>query len=132
MCPLATGQIHTSSHAGGMTRERIRSSVAGSSTFRPPASTYSKPFPRRRRARPGAEQETRRSLAMTGSSDLGFDVHGGLLGRVAAEVGADVPRDEVGLVVGARTLVRLDQPADALAGPLVEGRVASDRLVRRD
>src|SRR4051794_32354925 len=98
MCPEATGQIQTSFQAGGITSARIRSSVAGSVTGWPPASTYVKPFPRRRRVSPGPEQETRRSrvLGMASRSDLWLEVHGRLLGGVAAQVGADVCGDEIG------------------------------------
>src|SRR3954470_2969585 len=133
MCPLAVGQIQTSFHAGGMTSALIRSRTAASVTSEPAASTYTKPLPRRRRAMPGPEQETRRRrvVATCRPSDLGLEVHGRLLGAVAAEVGADVGRDHLGLAVGARALVRLDEPADALARSLVVRRVAARALVGR-
>src|SRR4051794_12924082 len=133
MWPLATGQIQTSFHAGGITSAWMRSRVAVSVMRFPPASTYSKPFPRRRRWRPGPAQETRRRrvVATVGPSDLGLEVHRGLLGGVAAEVGADVGSDQIGLRVGARALVRLDEAPDALTGPLGVRRVSGRRLVGR-
>src|SRR4051794_16349447 len=112
MCPLAVGQIQTSFHAGWMTRALMRSSTAGSVTREPPASTSTKPLPRRRRAMPGPEHETRRRrvVATWRRSDLGLEVHRRLLSAVAAQVSADVGRDHLGLAVGARAFVRLDEP----------------------
>src|SRR5436305_277415 len=63
MWPIGSGQIHTSSHAGGIARATIRSITSGSVTRLPSSSRYSKPMPRRRRRSPGPEQSTFRSLA---------------------------------------------------------------------
>ena len=49
-----------------------------------------------------------------------------------AEVGADVAGDQVGLGVGARALVGLDEPAHALASALVERGVGALGLVEGD
>ncbi len=58
-------------------------------------------------------------------------MHGGLLGAVAAEVGADVAGDHVCLGVGAGALVGLDQTTDTLTGALVERGVGAEALVGR-
>src|SRR4051812_50119468 len=100
-----------------MTSALIRSIVVVSVTRLPPASTYTKPFPRRRRAMPGAEQETRRRRAVATSvpSDLGLEGHRRLLGRVAAEGGADVRRDQGRLRLGGGTPGRLRRGGGAPA-----------------
>jgi Protein of unknown function (DUF4235) len=66
MWPKGSGQIHTSSQAGGIASSRIRSSVSESSTRTPSASTYVKPLPRRAREMPAAEQSARFSRGLRG------------------------------------------------------------------
>src|SRR4051794_7565729 len=65
MWPFGHGQIQTSSHAGGMTSERTRSSVSASAIDSPvSSSTYEKPRPRRTRRIPGREESERRRRGM--------------------------------------------------------------------
>src|SRR5581483_220942 len=61
MCPLGRGQIHTSVHAGGTARSRMRSRVSPSVTRLPDGAQYVKPWPARRRLIPGVEQSLRAS-----------------------------------------------------------------------
>src|SRR3954471_934458 len=60
MWPPGYGQIHTSSHAGGMTSSLIRWRTSGSSILSPSGSRETKPRPCLRRRRPGPVQSARR------------------------------------------------------------------------
>src|SRR6478672_9170920 len=60
MWPSASAQIHTASHAGGIARPRMRSTVA-SLGARPRGSRYWNPRPRRMRRSPGSRSSTYRS-----------------------------------------------------------------------
>src|SRR5436190_8518523 len=56
MWPSGSEQIHTSSHAGGMASDLIRSTTASSVMRSPLASRYVNPLPARRRRMPGPLQ----------------------------------------------------------------------------
>src|SRR6266581_4227424 len=62
--PMGCGQIHTSVHAGGMARARIRPRTSESVTRTPSGSRYTNPRPFRRRSSPAAAGSDRLSLGM--------------------------------------------------------------------